>query len=221
MNLYLRKIPPKVFNDPESTFYWKPNDRVPLSDSAPWFTLQVMGRNTLASMVKMMFQEIGVEGKSNHSLRATGATRLFESNVPEKLIQERTGHKSVDALRLYERTSVDQQKSVSTLLCVPKKDTSALLCAPKKSEFQCPMTAQLTPCFDLSQQFSSFCYTNRVQGLQQLHLQHHFQPEMTIHHSFHQLLAKFCALVSLLLRFCMHVFTYFCCEIQFTIKAIK
>ena len=107
-----------------------------------WFTLQVMGQNTLASMVKKMFQEIGVEGKSNHSLRATGATRLFESNVPEKLIHERTGHKSVDALRLYERTSVDQQKSVSTLLCAPKKDTSALLCAPKKSEFQSPMTTQ-------------------------------------------------------------------------------
>ena len=26
LNLCLRKIPPKVFNDPESTFYWKPKE---------------------------------------------------------------------------------------------------------------------------------------------------------------------------------------------------
>lgn len=45
-------------------------------------------------MVKKMFEQIGVEGKTNHSLRATGATRLFEVNVPEKLIKERTGHRS-------------------------------------------------------------------------------------------------------------------------------
>jgi integrase len=44
--------------------------------------------------------KIEISGKSltNHSLRATGATRLFEANVPEKLIQERTGHRSIDAL---------------------------------------------------------------------------------------------------------------------------
>ena len=40
---------------------------------------------------------------------ATGATRLFEANVPKKLTKERTGHKSLDALRLYERTSSEQQ----------------------------------------------------------------------------------------------------------------
>ena len=76
-----------------------------------------MGRNTLASMVKNVCSEIGVTGKTNHSLRATGATRLFEANVPEKLIQERTGYKSTDALRRYERTSVVQQKAVSSVIC--------------------------------------------------------------------------------------------------------
>ena len=42
--------------------------------------------------------------------------RLFEGNVPEKLIQERTGHQSSEALRMYERTSLAQQKSVSKLI---------------------------------------------------------------------------------------------------------
>ena len=36
---------------------------------------------------------------------------------PEKLIKEWTGHKSLDALRLYEPTSSEQQKSVSNLMC--------------------------------------------------------------------------------------------------------
>ena len=60
-------------------------------------------------LVKRMFQEVGTDGKTNHSLRATGATRLFEANVPDKLIKEQTGHKSLDALRLYECTSSEQQ----------------------------------------------------------------------------------------------------------------
>ena len=31
------------------------------------------------------------------SLHATGASALFEANVPEKIIQERTGHRSLKA----------------------------------------------------------------------------------------------------------------------------
>ena len=112
-----RKLAPKVLQDPDSVFYWKPKEVVSVCDDAPWFTLQVIGRNNLASMVKKMFQEVGIEGKTNHLLRAIGATHLFEANVPEKLIKERTGHKSLDALRLYEHTSTEQQKSVSSLLC--------------------------------------------------------------------------------------------------------
>lgn len=46
---------------------------------------------------------------------STGATRLFEGNVPEKLIQERTGRRSTAALRQYEHTSVQQHQSVSSI----------------------------------------------------------------------------------------------------------
>ena len=35
-----------------------------------------LGENKLGSMVKEMFAEIGVYGKTNHSLQATGATSL-------------------------------------------------------------------------------------------------------------------------------------------------
>ena len=42
------------------------------------------------------------ELKSNHSLQATGTTALFASGVPEKIIQKITGHRSIEALRIYE-----------------------------------------------------------------------------------------------------------------------
>ena len=58
-----------------------------------------------------------VEGNfTNHSLRATGATTLFDAGVPESLIQKRTGHRSLDALRMYERVTPQQEKAVSDVL---------------------------------------------------------------------------------------------------------
>ena len=68
-------------------------------------------------MVKRMCGEAGMEGnKTNHSLRATGATTLFRASVPEKLIQQRTGHRSVEALRQYEHTTTSQHEKVSKVL---------------------------------------------------------------------------------------------------------
>ena len=50
-----------------------------------------------------MCEQAGREGKfTNRSLRASAATALFQSDAPEKVIQEFTGHRSVKALRQYE-----------------------------------------------------------------------------------------------------------------------
>ena len=65
-------------------------------------------------MVKDICADAGVSGnKTNHSLRATGVTELYHPGVPEKVIQERTGHLS---LRQYERTNDEQQLAVSRVL---------------------------------------------------------------------------------------------------------
>ena len=53
---------------------------------------------------------------TNYSLRATGATQLYTAGVPEKIIQERTGHHSVECLRSYECASDKQQHAVSRIL---------------------------------------------------------------------------------------------------------
>ena len=62
--------------------------------------------------------------KTNHSLRATAATELYQADVPEKLIQERTGLRSLKALRVYEHTTIHQQQAVSSLLSSTKSHTS-------------------------------------------------------------------------------------------------
>ena len=49
-----------------------------------------VGKNQLAAMVKRFFAEAEVEGKK--LLRVTGVSCLFDAGVPEKIIQQRSGH---------------------------------------------------------------------------------------------------------------------------------
>ena len=70
----------------------------------------------LCTFVQVMCKEAGIEEKkTNHSLRATGASAMFTANVPEKMIREVTGHRS-KALMAYERPSVEQRQAVSSVL---------------------------------------------------------------------------------------------------------
>ncbi len=66
--------------------------------------------------MKGMFAEMGVEGKTNHSLRATGATLCFMLESLKKIIQKTTGDRSTEALRRYERVSEQQEKAVANIL---------------------------------------------------------------------------------------------------------
>ena len=43
-------------------------------------------------------------------------TEMVQAHVTEKIIQERTGHHSLAALRTYERTTEEQHRAVSTIL---------------------------------------------------------------------------------------------------------
>ncbi len=73
--------------------------------------------------MKKLCANAGVVGhKTNHSLRASSATAMYNARIPEKLIQERTGHRSLDALRTYERSNDQQQKeAVSSILSLPQQ----------------------------------------------------------------------------------------------------
>lgn len=71
-----------------------------------------------------MCQAAGIVGhKTNHSLRATAASEMFARQIPEKLIEERKGHRSLEALRTYERSNEEQHRAVSSVLCDSKPST--------------------------------------------------------------------------------------------------
>ena len=82
-----------------------------------WYTQTPVGHNTLAKTVQRLCTAAGIPGyKTNHSLRVTAATRLFNSGVDEQLIMSRTGHRSIEGVRTYKRVSEEQAKAVSEVL---------------------------------------------------------------------------------------------------------
>ena len=91
LDLYISKLPPKAVED--DIFYARPLETTPPDSSSPWYSATPVGKHTLDDKVKKMCAAAGIQGnKTNHSLRATGVTQMYESGVPEKLVQERTGH---------------------------------------------------------------------------------------------------------------------------------
>ena len=70
----------------------------------------------LQSTISKLCRQAGFDGFfTNHSLRATAATRLYNAGVDEQLIAEKTGHRS-DAIRTYKRTSDEQNKMVDNIV---------------------------------------------------------------------------------------------------------
>ena len=49
---------------------------------------------------------------TNHSFRGAGATELYAACAPEKIIQERTGHRSMECLSMFEHNTDKQQVAV-------------------------------------------------------------------------------------------------------------
>ena len=85
---------------PDGTFYLKPLNN---PEDRCWFCKVPIGHNVLQQMIPNLFKAAGIEGHfTNHSLRATSATRLFEAGIDEQLIMQRTGHTST-AVRAYKR----------------------------------------------------------------------------------------------------------------------
>lgn len=77
---------------------WKPYSICPFLftpiESRSWFFSDPLLTNKLASMVESICEEASYSGNfTNHSLRATGTTTLFDARVPEAVIWKWTEHK--------------------------------------------------------------------------------------------------------------------------------
>jgi len=118
---------------PPHAFYLRPAQH-PTAEC--WYSRAPLGHTTLANTVSRICKLAGIEGyKTNHSLRATATSRLYQAGVDEQLVMERTGHRSLEGVRSYKRTSDTQREALSDILnCRSKR------CRVDDTVQQCPNT---------------------------------------------------------------------------------
>ena len=92
-----------------TAFYFKPPKSRFAFDKAP------VGINSLNKILPDMCDAAGFKRKTAHSLRVTCVSSLFNSGVEEKLIRERSGHRS-NALLQYEKPTEENVSKVSKIL---------------------------------------------------------------------------------------------------------
>ena len=106
---------------PTDVFYLKPRPEG-CSRSGCWYYNRAVGHNVLSRTVKRLCNRAGVDGYfTNHSLRRTCATRLFQQGIDEQQIMSITGHRSSTAVRMYKQVSHEQEEKLSNLIQSVKK----------------------------------------------------------------------------------------------------
>ena len=76
---------------------WKYGDEL-------WFERSPIGHNVLQSPFKEMCRQAGLVGNfTNHSIRATAITRMYDSGLAENMIMKRSVHQSSEGIRAYQR----------------------------------------------------------------------------------------------------------------------
>ena len=103
-------------NVPDSLFYRKPKKKWSPGDDV-WFEKTPIGHNTLNTRFKKMCGEVGLVGNfTNHSGRATAITGMYDAGLPEKGIMQRSGHRSIEGVRAYQREDANNKIVVSNVL---------------------------------------------------------------------------------------------------------
>lgn len=103
---YLEKLSSNVY-------LWQKPKRKWTLEMGCWFENSKIGTNTIATMMKKLSQSLNfAQSYTNHSIRATAITilgRSFEDND----IRAVSGHKSLNALAIYKRTSESRIEKMS------------------------------------------------------------------------------------------------------------
>ena len=115
-----------IYKCPEPTRFWnafylKTDLQLRQNTKMTWYLRTPVGKGDLGQYTEKMMPMAGIDGYfTNHSLRHATATRLFNKDVDEQLIQEQTGHNSV-AICHYKRPNLHLKEHVSDLLNVLPK----------------------------------------------------------------------------------------------------
>ena len=109
-------------NRPDHAFYLTPLSN-PKRDC--WYKCCAIGHNKLAEVVPRLMKAANIQGYfTNHSLRVTAATRMYDAQLDEATIMSRTGHRSVDGVRAYKQTTNRLQELSSAVLNDPKLEAT-------------------------------------------------------------------------------------------------
>ena len=101
-------------NAPNDVFYLQPVRKV---TPELWYQARPVGHNSLAKTVKKLCFEVGITGHfTNHSLRRTAVTRMFQKGVQEDKIMSITGHRSAKALRVYKEMNIEQEEEICDII---------------------------------------------------------------------------------------------------------
>ena len=173
---------------PHDAFYLTPL-KTPKQDC--WFSRSPVGHNTLKNFMKNLCKQAGIQGfKTNHSLCATAATRLYSEGVDEQLVMERTGHRSIEGVRSYKRTSQQQKENVSDILNLkkprmelipyaqPESSRNSLSLQPSLTSFSQPTSALSST----TRNNSTLQFASRDDHAGALHLTSNFMLELYSQH---------------------------------------
>ena len=134
-------------NTPSHAFYLQPSRR---PTSSCWYSNRPLGHTTLSKTISRICKRAGISGyKTNHSLRATSTTRLYQSGVDEQLVMERTGHRSIEGVRSYKRTSDSQREVLSNIL-------------NRQTQVAAPVPSPVTPHPGLHQHLSQSTHSHQL-----------------------------------------------------------
>ena len=134
---------PDVGKSKKSNFYLRSLEK---PNPAQWYGDQPVGKNTLTKVVSKLLKSANLDGYfTNHSLRRTSATRLFQAGVDGKIVKEITGHVS-DALNKYQVTSNEQKQEVSNVL----QGKEEVQCSDSEAEVEVKKKCTRPPSLELS-----------------------------------------------------------------------
>jgi len=118
VRLFKRYVQLCPSSQPAHAFYLQPSKS---PTPTCWYSNKPLGHHTLSKTVARLCKKAGISGyKTNHSLRATTATRLYQCGVDEQLVMECTGHRSLEGVHNYKRTSDMQRETLSDILNTKK-----------------------------------------------------------------------------------------------------
>ena len=145
IRLYKLYMSLSTVDRPPDCFYLLPLQK---PSATCWYSNRPLGYHKLGTTVARLCKSAGISGhKTNHSLRVTAATRLYDSGIDEQLVMETTGHCSTEGVRTYKRTSAMQRETVSDILsCAYKPCIEHSLTTPESHSSQLlPHSSEVVP----------------------------------------------------------------------------